>query len=62
MLISTLANKLAKQHGTRDPFRIASDLGYIITETPLTGIRGYYQYIDYLSCQPSCRSREAMGM
>lgn len=46
MSINTLANKLAKQHGTRNPFRIASDLGYIIIETPLTGIRGYYQYID----------------
>lgn len=46
MPISTLAIKLAKQHGTRNPFRIASDLGYIIIETPLTGVRGYYQYIE----------------
>lgn len=45
MSIKTLASRLVKHHGTRDPFRIAADLGFIIIDTHLTGIRGFYQYI-----------------
>jgi len=40
-----LADKLAKNHGTRDSMRISGDLGYILINTPLSGIRGYYQYV-----------------
>ncbi len=46
MKIKRLADKLAEHHGTRDPFRIASSIGYIIVETPLKEIRGFYQYIN----------------
>lgn len=45
MEIKALASKLARYHGTRDPFRIAAALGFIIIDTQLVGIRGYYQYI-----------------
>ncbi len=37
-----LTDKLARNHGTRDPIRISGDLGYIIISTPLSG---YYQYV-----------------
>lgn len=40
-----LATKLARQHGTCDPFRIVAALGFIVIDTPLVGIRGYHQYI-----------------
>lgn len=46
MTIKNYATSLARDHGTRDPFRIARGLGYIIVQMPLAGIRGYYQYID----------------
>ncbi len=45
MEIKALANRLARYHGTRDPFQLASALDFIIIDTPLDGIRGYYQYI-----------------
>jgi len=45
MEIKALASRVARYHGTRDPFRIAAALGFIIIDTPLDGIRGYYQYI-----------------
>lgn len=45
MEIKELADKLAQQHGTRNPLRIAEDMGYIIIETPLKEVRGYYQHI-----------------
>lgn len=45
MRTKKLADKLARRYGTRDPFRIAEALGYIIIDTPLKGIRGYYQYL-----------------
>lgn len=45
MEIKALANKIVQEHGTRNPFRIAADLDYIIIETPLQGIRGYYQNV-----------------
>lgn len=40
-----MADALAQKFGTRDPFRIAEELGIIIIRTPLTGIRGFYQFI-----------------
>lgn len=40
-----IANSLAHKFGTRNPFQIAEELGIIIIRTPLTGIRGFYQYI-----------------
>lgn len=38
-----LAESLVRKFNTRNPFRIAEALGYIIVRTPLTGIRGFYQ-------------------
>ena len=40
-----IADKLIRRFGTRNPIRIAEELGYIIIETPLCGIRGYHQYV-----------------
>ena len=41
----TLAKELVCEHGTRNPFVIADALGIIVIETPLNGIRGFYQTI-----------------
>jgi len=41
----SFANRLANYHGTRDPVRISQERGYVVIDTPLSGIRGYYQYI-----------------
>lgn len=46
MDIKDLATTLALEHGTRDPFRIAEAMDYIVIHTPLTGVRGFYQYLD----------------
>ena len=35
MDIKRLAERLVDKHGTRDPFRIAEELGYTIIHTPL---------------------------
>ena len=40
-----IAESLARKCGTRDPFRIANDLGMLVIRTPLKGIRGFYQYV-----------------
>lgn len=40
-----LAESLAKWYGTRNPFEIAENLGYIVIRVPLSGIRGFHQYI-----------------
>ncbi len=45
MDIKRLAERLVDKHGTRDPFRIAEELGYTIIYTPLVGVRGFYQYL-----------------
>ena len=45
MDIKRLAERLVDKHGTRDPFRIAEELGYTIIHTPLVGVRGFYQYL-----------------
>ncbi len=45
MDIKRLAEKLVERFGTRDPFKIAEELGYTIIYTPLVGVRGFYQYL-----------------
>ena len=45
MDIKRLAERLVDKHGTRDPFRIAEELGYTIITLPLWGVRGFYQYL-----------------
>ena len=40
-----LAAKLAAKYGTRDPFRIAEELGIIIVFAPLVDMRGFQQRI-----------------
>ena len=40
-----IAESLVRKFGTRDPFRIADALGYVVIRTPLHGIRGFYQYL-----------------
>ena len=37
MDIKSLAEKLVRKYGTRDPFRIAAELGYTIIHAPLVG-------------------------
>lgn len=37
MDIKRLAERLVDNHGTRDPFRIAEELGYTIIHAPLVG-------------------------
>lgn len=43
METKVLAAKLVKKHGTRDPFRIAEDLGFIVIRAPLVDMRGFQQ-------------------
>ena len=38
-----IAESLVRKCGTRDPFRIAKELGILVIRTPLKGIRGFYQ-------------------
>lgn len=45
MDIKRLAEKLVGRFGTRDPFKIAGELGYTIIYAPLVGVRGFYQYL-----------------
>lgn len=45
MNIKAQANHLAAKHGTRDPFQIAHALGFLVVRAPMTGLRGFYQYI-----------------
>ena len=45
MDIKRLAERLVDKHGTRDPFKIAEELGYTIIYAPLVGVRGFYQYL-----------------
>lgn len=41
-----MAESLVRKYKTRDPFRIAEELGYVIIRSPLKGIRGFYQKIN----------------
>lgn len=38
-----IAESLVRKYRTRDPFRIAQDLGYVVIRCPMKGIRGFYQ-------------------
>lgn len=40
-----IAESLVRKYKTRDPFRIAAKLGFVIIQTPLQGIRGFCQQI-----------------
>lgn len=42
--IKRLADQLARRHRSRNPFEIIKGLNVILVFTPLTGIRGFYQY------------------
>lgn len=39
-----IAESLVRKHKTRDPFRIAEALGYIVIRAPLQGIRGFWHH------------------
>ena len=38
------AESLVRKFGTRDPFRLAQELGYIVIRTSLQGIRGFWHH------------------
>lgn len=38
-----IAESLVRKYRTRDPFRIAQELGYVVIRAPMKGIRGFYQ-------------------
>ena len=40
-----IADSLVRKYRTRDPFRIAEALGFVVIHTPMQGIRGFYQYV-----------------
>lgn len=40
-----IAESLVRKWKTRDPFRIADELGFIVIRTPLQGIRGFWHYV-----------------
>ena len=58
-----IAESLVRKYRTRDPFRIARELGYVIVRCPLKGIRGFYQclkrrHVIYIDCElPDQESR-----
>lgn len=39
-----IADGLARKHGTRDPFRIAREMGFIVIFAPLVEMRGFQQH------------------
>ena len=45
MKLKRMAESLVRKYNTRDPFKIAEAMGYIVLKVPLKGIRGFYQYI-----------------
>lgn len=44
MDIKKMANKLARQHQSRNPFEIIKGLNIILVFVPLVGVKGFYQY------------------
>ena len=40
-----IADSLVRKFGTRDPYRIADALGFVVIHTPLQGIRGFFQHL-----------------
>ena len=45
MKFKHMAESLVRKFKTRNPFKIAESLGYIVVRVPLKGIRGFYQHI-----------------
>lgn len=45
MDLKELVHKLAVKYGTRDPFRIAKEMGFILIFAPLIEMRGFQQSI-----------------
>lgn len=43
MSTKTIADGLARKHGTRDPFTIANEMGFIVVFAPLVDMRGFQQ-------------------
>lgn len=43
MVQKRIAESLVRKYNTRDPFRIARELGYVVVRVPLQGIRGFCQ-------------------
>ena len=43
MSTKTVADGLARKHGTRDPFTIANEMGFIVVFAPLVDMRGFQQ-------------------
>jgi Zn-dependent peptidase ImmA (M78 family) len=41
-----LAKNLIKKYNTNNPFEICDYLNYIVIQTPLTGVRGFYQFFE----------------
>lgn len=39
-----IVESLVRKYKTRDPFRIAEELGFIVIRTSLQGIRGFWHY------------------
>lgn len=39
-----VVNKLVKKYGTRDPFRLADELGVVVQYFNLEGLHGFYTY------------------
>lgn len=44
MSTKAIADGLARKHGTRNPFAIADDLGFIVIFAPLVDMRGFQQH------------------
>lgn len=44
MMPKRTAESLVRKFGTRDPFRLARELGYIVIRTPLQDIRGFWHH------------------
>lgn len=40
-----LAARLSHKYETRDPFRLADELGFIVVSTPLVNMRGFHQRV-----------------
>ena len=45
MKLKRMAESLVRKYNTRDPFKLAEALGYIVLKVPLKGIRGFYQNV-----------------
>ena len=48
-----LAARLSKKYDTRDPFRLADEMGFIVVFAPLVGMRGFQQRIKRQNSDPA---------